>query len=279
MSDNCLSKNCDCEKVEPRPDNCSKLYELNDLKIRPAMRKISMSEWCNVQEAIRQAFYAVWCVFTNIINFVCYILKAVDCLERKVDSLCSTAKCQNAQLTEILGLLKGTTIENIAISMKQVMSSGRVKLVDINKDGSFKLKWDKYANGTSQGEGTITGKVHYTTSLEKNGDIKTHIDKVTFSNMSYVGKKGRFINEAIISISKLDGEKVFEKSYDPALAWSGEVREIIINKDVKYSASAGVKNIELFKFFDSWVDIETTNTISIGFFTSTQGCVIDCDNC
>ena len=61
MSDNCLSKNCDCEKVEPSPGNCSKLYELNDLKIRPAMRKISMSEWCNVQEAIRQAFYAVWC--------------------------------------------------------------------------------------------------------------------------------------------------------------------------------------------------------------------------
>ena len=86
MADNCLNKHCDCEHVEPSKDNCLKLLELNDLKIRPAMRKISTSEWCNLQEAIRQAFYGVWCVLKNIIGFLCYIIRKLECLENKVDA-------------------------------------------------------------------------------------------------------------------------------------------------------------------------------------------------
>ncbi len=95
-----------CEKVEPKPENCLKLYELNDLKIRPAMRKISKVEWCSLNEAIRQAFYAVWCVINNIIGFLCYILRALKCLEAKVDSLCGTVKCQNERIAEVLSILK-----------------------------------------------------------------------------------------------------------------------------------------------------------------------------
>ena len=111
MSNNCLSKNCECEKVETSLENCSKLYELNDLKIRPAMRRISASEWCNINEAIRQAFYAVWCVFNNLISFICYILRVIKCLEKKVDNLCKITKCQNSQLAEILSLLKNTPVQ------------------------------------------------------------------------------------------------------------------------------------------------------------------------
>lgn len=106
MADSCLNKHCECEEVKPSPDNCAKLLELNDLKIRPAMRKISVAEWCNLNEAIRQAFYAVWCVIKNIVGFLCYILRKLECLETKVDSLCGTIKCQNDSIAEVLSVLK-----------------------------------------------------------------------------------------------------------------------------------------------------------------------------
>jgi len=111
MSNNCVSKTCDCEKVEPKSENCLKLYELNDLKIRPAMRKISVAEWCNLNETIRQAFYAVWCVFNNIIGFICHIVSTLSCLESKVDSLCGTVTCQNERIAEILSILKAEPVE------------------------------------------------------------------------------------------------------------------------------------------------------------------------
>jgi len=116
MADNCLNKHCECEKVEPRPENCAKLLELNDLKIRPAMRKISTSEWCNLQEAIRQAFYGVWCVIKNIVGFLCYIIRKIECLETKVDSLCGTVKCQNDSIAEVLSVLKEQPVTPCEVS-------------------------------------------------------------------------------------------------------------------------------------------------------------------
>ena len=66
MEDICKHKDCSCENVGL--GDCVKLQELNDLQIRPKMRAILKAEWCNLPEAIRRAFYGVWCVLKNIIN-------------------------------------------------------------------------------------------------------------------------------------------------------------------------------------------------------------------
>ena len=290
MADNCLNKHCECEKVEPRPENCAKLLELNDLKIRPAMRKISTSEWCNLQEAIRQAFYGVWCVIKNIVGFLCYILRKLECLEEKVDKICAVAKCQNDMLSDIAEQMKNTMLDNISFTMQAEGSSGTDEgattytRIDTTKDGSFTLRWNMIAYGREQGVGTLSGKIVHINTLNDDGSINSHISKIQFNNIEYNGYGEKFNTQANFAIKTFDGGEHYSHSYDVGSDWSEKVPDMKIGKDFKFLPKQSTK-VNLFKTLDTWVNVSTNGNIVATYAnnnsTPTQSapCEITCDKC
>ena len=290
MADNCLNKHCECEKVEPRPENCAKLLELNDLKIRPAMRKISTSEWCNLQEAIRQAFYGVWCVIKNIVGFLCYIIRKLECLEKKVDALCATAKCQNDAIRELIEKYKNDMLKNITFSMKSKGSSveigGTTTYTDIqtSNDGSFNLKWNMVWSGKERGVGTVSGKVIQINTLNEDSSIKSHISKIQFTGISYDGYGDTFSNQATFSIKLPNGTTHFTKTYDVGSDWSESIPDITIEKDFVFLPKQAIK-IDLFNTADEWVDANTYGSVEASYTNENDPkpqpklCEIKCDKC
>lgn len=291
MADNCLNKNCECEKVEPRPENCNKLLELNDLKIRPAMRKISTSEWCNLQEAVRQAFYGVWCVIKNIVGFLCYILRKLECLEAKVDKLCEVAQCQNETLKAIVGKSKEKMLENITFTMRSKGSSveihGATTYTDIQtfKDGSFIIKWNMVWQGSERGKGTINGRIVQINTLNDDGSINSHISKIVFSGIEYDGYGDTFPEQASFSIKLHNGTTHFTKTYDVGSDWSDSIADIDIEKDFKFLPKQAIK-IDLFTTADEWTDANTYGSIEASYLNNNEPvtktpdlCEVKCDKC
>lgn len=290
MSNNCLSKNCECEKVEPRPENCAKLLELNDLKIRPAMRKISTSEWCNLQEAVRQAFYGVWCVIKNIVGFLCYIIRKLECLEQKVDALCAVAKCQNDAIMSLVEKSNDDALQNITFSMRSkstsVETSGVPTYTDIKtyKDGSFTLKWNMVWGGTERGLGTLSGKVIQINTLNKDGSVKSHISKIQFTGITYDGYGGTFPDKASFSIKLPSGTTHFTKTYDVGSDWSESVPDITIEKDFVFKPKQSTI-INLFNTADEWSKINTYGSVEASYTNENEPkpqpepCEIKCEKC
>lgn len=290
MADNCLNKNCECEHVEPSKDNCLKLLELNDLKIRPAMRKISTSEWCNLQEAVRQAFYGVWCVLKNIIGFLCYIIRKLECLENKVDELCAVAKCQNDAIMSLVGKVKEEALKNITFSMRSRGSSaedeGGTTYTDIqtSNDGSFTIKWNMIASGNEVGVGTVTGKIIQTNTLNDDSSIKSHISKIQFDGISYDGYGGTFPQQASFSIKKSSGGTHFSKTYDVGSDWSDSIPDLTIEKDFVFLPKQSTK-IDLFNTVDEWIRASTNGSIEATYVNENdprpqiKPCDIKCDKC
>lgn len=290
MADNCLNKPCECEKVEPRPENCAKLLELNDLKIRPAMRKISTSEWCNLPEAIRQAFYGVWCVIKNIIGFLCYIIRKLECLEAKVDELCAVAKCQNDAIMSLVGKTKEYALKNITFSMKSRGSSadddGGTTYTDIqtSNDGSFTIKWNMIALGNEVGVGTVTGRIIQINTLNEDSSIKSHISKIQFDGISYDGYGGTFSQQASFSIKKSSGGTHFSKTYDVGSDWSDSIPDLTIEKDFVFLPKQATK-LDLFTTVDEWIRASTNGSIEATYVNENdpkpqpKPCEINCDKC
>lgn len=290
MADNCLNKHCECEHVEPSKDNCLKLLELNDLKIRPAMRKISTSEWCNLQEAIRQAFYGVWCVLKNIIGFLCYIIRKLECLENKVDALCAVAKCQNDSIMALVEKVKNEALKNITFSMRSRGSSvdteGEPTYTDIqtSNDGSFTLKWNMVASGKEVGVGTLTGKIIQINTINDDSSINSHISKIQFGGISYDGYGGSFGNTASFSIRTNGGATHFTKTYDPGSDWSESVEDMSIEKDFKFLPKQSTV-LELFTTVDYWVKASTYGSVEATYVNENdpkpqpKPCEIKCDKC
>ena len=290
MADNCLNKHCECEHVEPSKDNCLKLLELNDLKIRPAMRKISTSEWCNLQEAIRQAFYGVWCVLKNIIGFLCYIIRKLECLENKVDALCAVAKCQNDSIMALVEKVKNEALKNITFSMRSRGSSaedsGATTYTDIqtSNDGSFTLKWNMIASGGEAGVGTLTGKIIQINTLNDDSSINSHISKIQFGGISYDGNGGTFSQQATFSIINSSGGAHFSKTYDVGSDWSESVPDLTIEKDFKFLPKQSTV-LDLFTTSDEWVTAPTNGQIEAIYVNENdpkpqpKPCEIKCDKC
>lgn len=290
MSDNCLGKNCECEKVEPRPENCAKLLELNDLKIRPAMRKISSSDWCNLPEAIRQAFYGVWCVIKNIVGFLCYIIRKLECLEQKVDAMCAVAKCQNDAIMAVVEKAKDAMLKNITFTMhskgSSAEASGATTYTDIktSNDGSFELKWNMVWGGQEQGIGTVKGKVIQINTLNDDSSINSHISKIQFSGIEYDGYGGTFNNQATFSIKTASGATHFTKSYDVGSDWSESIEDMTIEKDFVFRPGQTTK-LDLFTSADEWVKANTYGSVEASYVNENEPkpqptpCEIKCDKC
>lgn len=290
MADNCLNKHCECEHVEPSKDNCLKLLELNDLKIRPAMRKISTSEWCNLQEAIRQAFYGVWCVLKNIIGFLCYIIRKLECLENKVDALCAVAKCQNDSIMALVEKVKNEALKNITFSMRSRGSSVDTEEeptytdIQTSNDGSFTLKWNMVASGKEVGVGTLTGKIVQINTLNDDSSINSHISKIQFGGISYDGYGGSFGNTASFSIRTSGGATHYTKTYDPGTDWSESVEDMSIEKDFKFLPKKSTV-LDLFTTVDDWIKASTYGSVEAAYVNENdpkpqpKPCEIKCDKC
>lgn len=290
MSNNCLSKNCECEKVEPRPENCAKLLELNDLKIRPAMRKISTSDWCNLPEAIRQAFYGVWCVIKNIVGFLCYIIRKLECLEQKVDALCAVAKCQNDAIMAVVEKAKDGMLKNITFTMSSRGSSAETSGVptytDIktSNDGSFELKWNMVWGGTERGVGILKGKVIQINTLNEDSSINSHISKIQFSGIEYNGDGNTYPDQATFSIKTSGGATHFTKSYDVGSSWSESIDDMSIEKDFVFRPGQATK-LDLFNTADEWTKVNTYGSVEASYMNENEPkqqptpCEIKCDKC
>lgn len=290
MADNCLGKNCECEKVEPRPENCAKLLELNDLKIRPAMRKISSSDWCNLPEAIRQAFYGAWCVIKNIVGFLCYIIRKLECLEQKVDAMCAVAKCQNDAIMAVVEKAKDGMLKNITFTMRSKGSSaednGATTYTDIktSNDGSFELKWNMVWGGQEQGIGTVKGKIIQINTLNDDSSINSHISKIQFSGIEYDGYGGTFATQATFSIKTASGATHFTKSYDVGSDWSESIEDMSIEKDFVFRPGQATK-LDLFTTADEWVKANTYGSVEASYINENEPkpqptpCEIKCDKC
>ena len=290
MADNCLNKHCDCEHVEPSKDNCLKLLELNDLKIRPAMRKISTSEWCNLQEAVRQAFYGVWCVLKNIVGFLCYIIRKLECLENKVDELCAVAQCQNNSIMALVGKIQEDALKNITFSMRSRGSSaadgGGTTYTDIqtSNDGSFTLKWNMIDGAKEVGVGTLTGKIIQINTLNEDSSINSHISKIQFGKISYEGYGGSYSTPASFTIKKSSGATHFSKSYDVGSDWSELVPDMTIEKDYVFLPKQSAK-LDLFTTVDEWIRASTNGSVEATYVNENEPrpqikpCEIKCDKC
>lgn len=290
MADNCLSKNCECEKVEPRPENCAKLLELNDLKIRPAMRKISTSDWCNLPEAIRQAFYGVWCVIKNIVGFLCYIIRKLECLEQKVDAMCAVAKCQNEALMAVVEKAKNDMLKNVTFTMRSKGSSveihGATTYTDIktSNDGSFELKWNMVWSGTERGTGVVKGKIVQINTLNEDSSINSHIAKIEFTGIEYSGDGQAYPAQASFSIKTSSGTTHFTKSYDVGSSWSDSISDMTIGKDFVFRPGQATV-LELFNTADEWVDANTYGSVEASYVNENEPkpqpkpCEIKCDKC
>ena len=290
MSNNCVSKSCDCEKVEPLKENCDKLLELNDLKIRPAMRKISVAEWCNLNEAIRQAFYAVWCVIKNIVGFLCLIIRKLECLEGKVDHLCNVAKCQNDLIMSLVEKTKDNMLKNITFSMRSKGSSveigGATTYTDIQtaSDGTFNLKWNMVWGGIERGVGTLTGKIVQINTLNDDSSINSHIAMVKFDGISYDGYGGTFPEQARFTIKSSDGRAHFSKTYDVGSDWSESIEDLNIGKDFVFLPKQSTV-VELFNTADEWTDANTYGSVEATYTNENEvrpqpkPCEIKCCKC
>ena len=276
MSNSCLNKHCDCEKVEPSKDNCAKLLEINDLKIIPAMRKISTVEWCNLNEAIRQAFYAVWCVIKNIVGFLCLIIRKLECLEEKVDHLCNVAKCQNDLIMSLVEKTEDNMLRNITFSMRSKGSSveigGATTYTDIQtaSDGTFNLKWNMVWGGIERGVGTLTGKIVQINTLNDDSSINSHIAMIKFDGISYDGYGGTFPEQARFTIKSSD--------------WSESVEDLIIGKDFVFQPKQSTV-VELFNTADEWTDANTYGSVEATYTNENEvrskpkPCEIKCCKC
>ena len=290
MADNCLSKNCECEKVEPRPENCAKLLELNDLKIRPAMRKISTSDWCNLPEAIRQAFYGVWCVIKNIVGFLCHIIRKLECLEEKVDNLCEVAQCQNELIKEMVEKTKENTLKNITFSMRSKGSSveihGATTYTDIQtaSDGTFNLKWNMVWQGLERGVGTLSGKIIQINTLNDDSSINSHVSRVRFEGITYHGYGGTFPEQASFSIKSSNGRTHFSRTYDVGSDWTASVEDLVIEKDFLFQPKQSTI-VELFNTADEWTKANTYGSVEATYTNENEVrpqpkfCEVKCDKC
>lgn len=292
MSDNCLGKDCNCEKIEPSSTSCTKLQELNDLQIRPRMRAILIAEWCNLPEAIRRAFYGVWCVLKNIINQLCYIINKLECLEAKVNKLCEIAKCQDQRLSGLVDHIKGKMLENVSFSMKSSGSSAdhngqnTYTKVSTQNDGSFTLTWNM-VDDTEVGKGTVNGKVAHMYTMNDDGTIKAYISKVTFSSITYTTSATRqYNNNATFSIIDNTGRTIFTKSYNPGTSFSDKPADLDVNTSVTLQPQGGnTGDVTLFNTLDEWVSAPTRGIVKANYVNNNsplpkaEGCVIDCDNC
>lgn len=287
MSD-CTRKDCSCENVGI--GDCNKLQELNDLQIRPKMREILKAEWCNLPEAIRRAFYGVWCVLKNIINQLCYILAKVECLEKKVDNLCSVAKCQDERISGLIEHLKGKMLENVTFGMDANGSVGNdgngetYTKVSTQPNGSFTLNWNMVLANTEVGRGTITGKVNHMYTLNDDGTIRAHIENVTFDGVSYSGNGGSYSNGKFTITA--GGQTVWTKAYNPGSSWSDSIPTISVGKDVTLQPQGGnTGQLIMFQTLDEWETTPTRGEVRASYVNNnsplpkSEGCVIDCDNC
>lgn len=291
MEDICKHKDCSCENVGL--GDCVKLQELNDLQIRPKMRAILKAEWCNLPEAIRRAFYGVWCVLKNIINQLCYILSKLECLEAKVSNLCEVAKCQDERISGLIDHIKGKMLENVAFSMKSSGSNvdynGQQTYTKIStqNDGSFTLTWNM-VDENEVGKGTITGKVAHMYTMKDDGTIDAHISRVTFNAITYTASPGArsYGTTARYSIIDNNGKEIFGRDYDPGFSFSDKSPELSVGKSVTLQPQGGnTGDVLLFRTVDYWVNASTNGEVRANYVNNNsplpkaQGCVIECDNC
>ena len=289
--DICKQKDCNCEQA-PIGD-CTKLQEINDLQIRPKMRAILKAEWCNLPEAIRRAFYGVWCVLKNIINQLCYILQKLDCLEARVDKLCSIAKCQDERISGLIEHIKGKMLENVSFGMRGSGSSdggtggdATFTQVTTQNDGSFTLTWNMVFSGKEIGRGTINGKVSHMYTMNEYGTIKAHISKVDFHSVNYKSDGTPSKDGATISIKDTSGRTIWTKRYNPSTSWSDKPASLDINREATLQPQGGnTGEVLLFQTEDTWDsnptrgDIKATYVNNNSPLPKVEGCVIDCDNC
>lgn len=291
MEDICKHKDCSCEDVGI--GDCTKLQELNDLQIRPKMRAILKAEWCNLPEAIRRAFYGVWCVLKNIINQLCYIIDKLECLETKVNKMCEISKCLDQRISGLTDHIKGKMLENVSFSMR---SSGSVvehngqqtyTKVSTQNDGSFSLTWNMIDEGEI-GKGTITGKVAHMYTMKDDGTIDAHISRVTFNSITYTATPGArsYGVTARYTIVDTHGKEIFSRAYDPGQSFSDKPSDLTVSKSVTLQPQGGnTGDILLFKTNDAWVDAPTNGEVRASYTNNNsplpkaEGCVIDCDNC
>lgn len=291
MEDICKQKDCSCENVGI--GDCTKLQELNDLQIRPKMRAILKAEWCNLPEAIRRGFYGVWCVLKNIINQLCYILTKLECLESKVDKLCSIAKCQDQRITGLVEHIKGKMLENVVFGMKGVGTSANASgngdtftSVAVQQNGNFTIVWNMVYAGREVGRGTITGKVSHMYTMNEDGSVKAYVSRVDFDSVKYVGDGGSYGNNATFSIQDTSGRTVWTKSYQTGSSFTDKPGSISIGKETVLRPQGGsTGDILLFKTLDQWdfdptsSDVRATYVNNNSPLPKVEGCVIDCDNC
>lgn len=276
---------CACEKIEPGYDNCTALIDANDEQILCALNSIQTTEdYTTLPKKMAKVLYQFWCLFKNIIAQICF-------LTSELKRLCQTLACLNKRIDDLQESIIAAMIDNVAFGLASRTSGGGsstggttyMKSSVNQKDKTFKFVWNMVFSGAEVGVGEINGKVDADYTANKDGTVTVNIKSYTITTLSYKAKRAGS-SSANISISKIDGTKIVNQTYNPYSTWNQNVNKTVtVGKVVTLHPKASTGDIALFNIADTWQLDPTYGTAYAKYDNNndkipdfTSPCPIDC---
>lgn len=276
---------CACEKIEPGYDNCTALMDANDEHILCALNSIQTTEdYTTLPKKMAKVLYQFWCLLKNIIAQICF-------LTSELKRLCQTLACLNKRIDDLQESIIAAMIDNVAFGLASRTSGGGsstggttyMKSSVNQKDKTFKFVWNMVFSGAEVGVGEINGKVDADYTANKDGTVTVNIKSYTITTLSYKAKRAGS-SSANISISKIDGTKIVNQTYNPYSTWNQNVNKTVtVGKVVTLHPKASTGDIALFNIADTWQLDPTYGTAYAKYDNNndkipdfTSPCPIDC---
>lgn len=275
--------NCNCEPVDLCTTTDERHSKLDDkLKVLKDYACLLARTTCvNLAKRVGQYAYYLWCFLGDITDIV-------KNLEKRVDALCATVKCQDKRISQIIDYLNAQLQDSVEFAMSSSGSTGAdgdsrtFTKIDTKSDGSFTINWNMVDNG-EVGKGTVNGKVNHSYEQAKDGSIVATIKSFTLTNASYVlsGGTTSASQGATFSVMDNSGNTVWSKSYHPTSGWSETINQTVnLDKVVTLQPKGGTSgDIPILRTLDRWVANDTVGYISANYTNNNSGVVFVSDPC
>lgn len=160
---NCVD--CSCKQIEVGLTACKDLHELNDGAVSGSAKVFQYAQICDYPKLLPKAFYAIWCMFKNLIAQVCWlteqvkqiladilaIKKDIDDLQKAYSNLCEIV---SNIVTPKLKTILFTPTGKVERDTEWLTQTGTINDANAMRGIGVGIKWAKLERTSCDGKGT-----------------------------------------------------------------------------------------------------------------------------